>query len=69
MIALKVDSLARAFGENIVVEDVSFEVKANSIHGFLGPNGAGKTTTLKMLAGILPASSGKIVYYEQKTDL
>ena len=42
------------------VKDVSFDIKEGEIVGFLGPNGAGKTTTLKMLSGILYASSGEI---------
>ena len=40
------------------VRDVSFSIEAGSTVGFLGPNGAGKTTTLKMLAGIMPPTSG-----------
>lgn len=40
------------------VRDVSFEVHAGDIFGFLGPNGAGKTTTIKILTGLIRASSG-----------
>jgi ABC-2 type transport system ATP-binding protein len=43
------------------VDDVSLAVPPGEIHGFLGPNGAGKTTTLKMIAGLLKPSSGRIV--------
>lgn len=42
------------------VKDVSFTINTGEIVGFLGPNGAGKTTTIKMLAGLLHPSSGKI---------
>lgn len=38
---------------------LSFSVQAGEIYGFLGPNGAGKTTTLKILVGLMRASSGK----------
>jgi ABC-2 type transport system ATP-binding protein len=39
---------------------VSLEVGAGEIHGFLGPNGAGKTTTIRMIAGLLKPSSGRV---------
>jgi ABC-2 type transport system ATP-binding protein len=41
------------------VDDIGFEIGAGEIVGFLGPNGAGKTTTLKMLSGLLYATSGE----------
>ena len=43
------------------VDNVSLEVGRGVIFGFLGPNGAGKTTTLKMMAGILKPTSGRII--------
>ena len=42
------------------VENVSFSINTGEIVGFLGPNGAGKTTTIKMLAGLLHPTSGRI---------
>lgn len=42
----------------LAVNSISFTIEPGEIVGFLGPNGAGKTTTLKMLTGILHASSG-----------
>jgi ABC-2 type transport system ATP-binding protein len=41
------------------VDHISFEVKQGEIFGFLGANGAGKTTAMRMLCGLLPATSGK----------
>ena len=41
------------------VDHISFEIEPGEVVGFLGPNGAGKTTTLKMLSGLLYASSGE----------
>jgi len=42
------------------VRDVTFRIGAGEIVAFLGPNGAGKTTTLKMLAGLLYPTSGRV---------
>ncbi|HTO44849.1 MAG TPA: ribosome-associated ATPase/putative transporter RbbA [Burkholderiales bacterium] len=51
--------LTRRFGDFIAVDQVSFRISRGEIFGFLGSNGCGKTTTMKMLTGLLPASSGK----------
>ena len=50
----------RTYKEVAAVQEVSFSIEAGEIVGFLGPNGAGMTTTLKMLAGLLYPSSGKV---------
>ncbi|MBI3491763.1 MAG: ABC transporter ATP-binding protein [Acidobacteria bacterium] len=59
MIALK--NLVKRYGTFTAVDDVSLDVAPGEIHGFLGPNGAGKTTTLRMIAGLLRPTSGRIV--------
>ena len=46
--------------EFCAVDHVSFEVAAGEIYGLLGPNGAGKTTTLRMIAGLLRPSEGRV---------
>ena len=53
-------NLTKRFGRNMAVQDLSFNVAKGEIVGFLGPNGAGKSTTLRMLTGILPATSGHL---------
>lgn len=63
---LVVDRITKEYPGRIAVSDISFEVKKGSIHGFLGPNGAGKSTTMKMIAGLLPATSGNISLFGQK---
>lgn len=44
------------------VQDVSFVINSPEIVGFLGPNGAGKTTTIKIMAGLVQATSGEIFF-------
>lgn len=57
---LVVDSVSKEYPGRMAVKNASFTVTAGSIHGFLGPNGAGKSTTMKMIAGLLPVSRGRI---------
>jgi ABC-2 type transport system ATP-binding protein len=53
--------LVKQYGMFTAVDGVSLDVPAGEIHGFLGPNGAGKTTTIRMIAGLLKPTSGRIV--------
>jgi len=54
-----VEGLTKRFGSTVAVDDLSFAVRAGSVTGFLGPNGAGKTTTLRILLGLVAASTGR----------
>lgn len=54
-----VRNLAKHYGEQKAVNQISFEAKPGRILGFLGPNGAGKSTTMKMLTGYLQPTSGQ----------
>lgn len=56
--SIKVSNLSRYYGKQKAVDNISFEIGRKEIVGFIGPNGAGKSTTMKILCGILPASSG-----------
>jgi ABC-2 type transport system ATP-binding protein len=58
---IAVEHLVKEYGKFRAVDDVSLAVPAGEIHGFLGPNGAGKTTTMRMIAGLLKPSSGRIL--------
>jgi ABC-2 type transport system ATP-binding protein len=66
---LVVDRVSREYPGRVAVSDISFTVSKGSIHGFLGPNGAGKSTTLKMIAGLLPISSGSIIFNGQRVEV
>jgi len=57
--AIEVVGLTRRFGAFVAVDDLNFTVEKGEVFGFLGANGAGKTTAIRMLTGLLKASSGK----------
>jgi ribosome-dependent ATPase len=56
--AIEAEGLTRRFGDFTAVDHVSFRIGRGEIFGFLGSNGCGKSTTMKMLTGLLPATSG-----------
>jgi ABC-type multidrug transport system ATPase subunit len=58
--AIILKEVTKRFGKKIAVRQLSLEVNPGEIVGLVGPNGAGKTTTLRMLAGIIRATSGFI---------
>ena len=53
-----VEDLVKRFGKFVAVDHVSFSVQRGEIMGFLGPNGAGKSTIIRILCGLLRATSG-----------
>ncbi|MFF2093652.1 ATP-binding cassette domain-containing protein [Paenibacillus sp. NPDC058174] len=59
---LKVERLTKAFGSTQAVAGISFEIAPGRCTALLGPNGAGKTTTIRMLAGLLQPTGGKLSY-------
>ena len=60
MPAVTVDHLAKSYGDNVAVRDVSFEVQKGEVFALLGPNGAGKTTCVEILEGFRTRSSGRV---------
>lgn len=56
--AIDLSHLTKVYGENTVVNDMTFSVDKGDIFGFLGPNGSGKTTTIKMLCGLVAPTEG-----------
>ena len=58
---IAVENLVKRFGGFAAVDGVSLDVPAGEIHGFLGPNGAGKTTTIRMIAGLLKPTAGRVL--------
>ncbi len=58
--AVEVRGLIKTFGRFTAVNDIGFSVERGSIFGLLGANGAGKTTTIRILCGLLAATSGTV---------
>jgi ABC-2 type transport system ATP-binding protein len=58
---IAVQDLVKIYGRFKAVDGVTLIVEPGEIHGFLGPNGAGKTTTMRMIAGLLKPTSGRIL--------
>jgi ATP-binding cassette ChvD family protein len=59
-LVLEVEGVNKAFGDDMLIDDLSFRVPAGAIVGIVGPNGAGKSTLFKMITGQETADSGTI---------
>jgi ABC-2 type transport system ATP-binding protein len=57
---IAIHGLVKKYGPFTAVDGVSLDVPAGEIHGFLGPNGAGKTTTIRIVAGLLKPTAGRV---------
>lgn len=76
-VVIEANSIAKAFGEKVLYEDMTFKLPAGGIVGVIGPNGAGKTTLFKMVMGKETPDSGdfrvgdtaKIAYVDQGREL
>jgi len=58
--AISARNLTKKFGDQVAVQDVSFEIPPGSIFGFIGPSGSGKTTTVRLLNGIYIPTEGTV---------
>jgi ABC-2 type transport system ATP-binding protein len=57
---IRIQNLRKSFGDNVAVDDLSFDISRGEVFGLLGPNGAGKTTTVNMCVGLLDPDSGSV---------
>jgi len=57
---IRLTRLSKKYGAFTAVNAIDLHVPAGELFGFVGPNGAGKTTTLRMIAGILKPTGGKV---------
>jgi len=75
-VVIRADKVSKAYGDTLLVDDMSFDLPAGGIIGVIGPNGAGKTTLFKMITGREKPDSGSITigdsvrlaYVDQERD-
>ncbi len=60
MTVVEVKHVVKTYGDNTVVDDVSFHVAGGEVLGLIGPNGAGKTTTIRMMMDLIRPDSGEV---------
>ena len=58
---IRLEGLTKHYGSFVAVDRIALHVPRGVLYGFLGPNGAGKTTTLRMIAGILRPTAGRVL--------
>src|SRR5215471_17544769 len=58
---IQTEHLCKEYGTKLALADLTMSVRPGEILGFLGPNGAGKSTTVKILTGMIRATSGRAV--------
>jgi ABC-2 type transport system ATP-binding protein len=63
---IQVKEVSKQFADQIVVNQVSFDIPRGTVFGFIGPSGCGKTTTVRMLTGIYQPTSGEMKVMGQK---
>lgn len=63
---IKINKINKYYGDRQVLRDVSFDVPFAAVYGLLGPSGCGKTTTVKIISGILEATSGEAFVLDKK---
>jgi ABC-2 type transport system ATP-binding protein len=57
--AIEVRGLTKRYGDRVVVDHLTMQVRRGEIYGFLGPNGSGKTTSIRMMCGLLTPDEGE----------
>jgi ribosome-dependent ATPase len=67
-VIIEAHDLTQQFGDFVAVDHVNFRIERGEIYGFLGANGCGKSTTMKMLCGLLPATSGEAWLFGESVD-
>ena len=66
--SLSIKNLTKKYGDKVVVDDLSFEIKKPGVYALLGTNGAGKTTTLRIILGMLAKDGGEVLWNGKPLD-
>ena len=62
-------SLTKAFGRRLIFKEINFVWEKNGIFGISGPNGSGKSTLVKIIAGLLSSTKGKIIHKNSDKEI
>ncbi len=65
-IVVETHQLTKKFGKFTALDNLNLKIKRGEIYGLLGPNGSGKTTTIKILCGLMKATSGEAIVLGKK---
>lgn len=60
-----IKNLKKVYGDNTVVNDISFEIEKGKVTSFIGPNGAGKSTVMHLLSRLIKRDGGNIYYADK----
>jgi ABC-2 type transport system ATP-binding protein len=66
---IKLEHVSKKLGQREILKDVTLNVNKGDIFGYLGPNGAGKTTTIRIILGLMKATSGRVTVMEQDVQI
>lgn len=61
-VILDICNIKKSFGDKLIIDDLSFQIKRNEFVTFLGPSGCGKTTTLRIIGGFEHPDEGKVLF-------
>jgi ABC-2 type transport system ATP-binding protein len=66
---IKLEHVSKKLGQRDILQDVNLAVQKGDILGYLGPNGAGKTTTIRIILGLMKATSGRVSILDQDVQI
>jgi ABC-type branched-subunit amino acid transport system ATPase component/ABC-type branched-subunit amino acid transport system permease subunit len=67
-VVLKLEGVGKAYGGVVAVADVTFAVRAATVHSLIGPNGAGKTTIVNLVSGFAGTDRGRIALFGERVE-
>lgn len=67
--SIQSQNLSKLFGRRLIFKDINFIWKEKGIFGISGPNGSGKSTIVKIIAGLIAPSSGKIIHKNSEAEI
>ena len=62
---IRLKDISKKFDDEVILDNISLNIKDKEFITFLGPSGCGKTTTLRIIAGFLEADSGQVLFEEK----